>query len=440
MRVLKSMNFGPKGWILLFYTFMAFAAQNAFTGYVQNVLADLYGGGVHVSSIYTAATVTALIVQIILSGFISKIKSIHRISIVLGAIALLGTLGVTYISAGTLWDVCYFLVVFMIAMWALYALQMLIGQWFPTKKGSFMGIATLAFPILNGCMGPFANAVFESGVPNVAKGILPIWIIVFIAYLLGSILLRDFPEQCGAYRDNDKNMTPEKANAMLAADLEAKKTTVWKTGKILTTRDYWFITIPIGGLLMCAVGMMTKTADIIGSFGGEMERFGGFSGIMFLVMIFGIIGSFVIGLIDTAIGTKKAIIISCILMVISGVLGLTGSPAGTFVSILVLAVFMGASSNFAVSVSAQYWRREDFSTIFSTVNPVSCFIQAIGPVVISIILGIIGSKGVFGMIGLIGVLSVILSCLFSPKHIKVVDDKYRKTAGKVLDDELVGRR
>ncbi|MCI8992626.1 MAG: hypothetical protein HFG80_07920 [Eubacterium sp.] len=439
MRVLKSMNFGAKGWILLFYTFMAFAAQIVFTGYVQNVLADLYGGGVHVSSIYTAATIAALAVQIILSGFMAKIKSIHKISIILGAIALAGALGVTFVPAGMMWDVCYFVTVFMVAMWALYSLQMLIGQWFPTKKGTFMGIATLAFPVFNGLMGPFANAVFGGGMPNVAKGMIPIWIIIFIAFLLGSIFLRDFPEQCGALRDNDKTMTPEKANAMLEADLEARKTTVWKTGKILATRDYWLITIPIGALLMCAVGMMTKTADIIGSFGSEMDRFGGFGGIMFLVMVFGIIGSFVIGLIDTAIGTKKAIIISCVLMVVSGILGLSGSPLGTFLSIEVLAVFMGASSNFAVSVAAQYWRREDFSTIFSTINPVSCFIQAIGPVVISIILGIAGSRGVFGMIFAAGIISVVFSLLFSPKHIKSVDDKRRAAAGKALDDELAGR-
>ena len=137
-------------------------------------------------------------------------------------------------------------------------------------------------------------------------------------------------------------------------DIENKKNSLWSTGKTLSTRDFWLISVPCGLMLMAAVGMMHQTSVVIGSFGAEMDKFGGFGGIMFMVMIFGIIGSFVIGLIDTAIGTKKALVLSCVLMVISGALGLTNTASMVVVSIIVLAVFMGASSNFLVSAAAQY--------------------------------------------------------------------------------------
>ena len=38
------------------------------------------------------------------------------------------------------------------------------------------------------------------------------------------------------------------------------------------------------------------------------------AGVMVMVMILGIVGSFIMGLVDTAIGTKKAIVISCVIL------------------------------------------------------------------------------------------------------------------------------
>ena len=39
-----------------------------------------------------------------------------------------------------------------------------------------------------------------------------------------------------------------------------------------------------------------------------------------------------------------------------------------------------------------------------------------------------------------GAVSLVLILLFSVKHVKEVDDKYRAAAGKPLDDELSGRK
>lgn len=51
-----------------------------------------------------------------------------------------------------------------------------------------------------------------------------------------------------------------------------------------------------------------------------------------------------------------------------------------------------------------------------------------------------GYNMIFQVIAIIGVISVILMVLFSSKHVKAKDDKYRQAAGKKLDDALVGRK
>ena len=442
MKTLKSMNFGVFGWILLIYQFIAYVAQTSFAGWPLNFMADMYGGAALVSGLYTAGVIVVLIIQLVMSKFVAKIKSVRKMGCIAGVATVVFSL-IMMVTPPTLlglWLVAYFLVIVCGLTWSLNLVNLLVGQWFPTKKGTFMGIATLAFPIMNGMQGVFAGMLFKNGAPDPFHAFLPFWIIILIGVIIGIFIIRDYPEQLGAYRDNDKSMTPEVAKQMMLQDIENKKTSLWSTGKTLSTRDFWLMSVPCGLMLMAAVGMMHQTSVVIGSFGAEMDKFGGFGGIMFMVMIFGIIGSFVIGLIDTAIGTKKAVVLSCVLMVISGALGLTNTAGMVVVSIIVLAVFMGASSNFLVSAAAQYWRREDFMSVFSCISPIANIFQAVGPMIVAMVFAAKGTTALFTIILVAGIISVIMSAMFSGKHIKAVDDKLRTAAGRPLDDELVGRK
>lgn len=444
MGALKNINFGVRGWILMIYQFLAFVAFTVFTNYPMNMLADFYGGAQTLSKIYTAGAVVAIIFQLILSQFIGKI-SIKKFSSILGVLALVFSLIISVMNPFhcnlAVWQACYFITCFLVPMWATFSVSTLVGQWFPTKKGSFMGIATIAFPIVNGLMGLFAGLVFGGQMPNPKAGFMPFWIICLIGFILGLVFIKDYPEQCGAYRDNNKDMTPEIADAMLKADIENKKKSVWKTAGCLSSRDYWFITIPCGLMLMFSVGTMTQTSAIIGAYGAEMDKFGGFAGVMLLICIFGIIGSIVLGFIDQAIGTKNAMIIATAVMLLSGICGAMGNATATVAALVCLAIFMGASSNFTVSAAAQYWRREDFTSVFSVLNPVANLLSAIGPTVIAMTLfSAAGVTGVFKVIAAAGVIGIVLLLLFSKKNVKKVDDKRREKAGLALDDALVGRK
>ena len=101
---------------------------------------------------------------------------------------------------------------------------------------------------------------------------------------------------------------------------------------------------------------------------------------------------------------------------------------------------MGASSNFTVSAAAQYWRREDFSSVYSCVNPIANILQALGPMVIAMLVSTQGANTAFAVVGVFGVISLILILLFRPERVKALDDRYRQAAGKPLDDVLVGRK
>lgn len=438
----KTINIGFRGWMLIIYQAIAFITFTVFSNWPMNILGDLYGGAQKISTIYTATTLIGIVVQLILSGCMRKIKNVKIMSVLFGAISLILALCIMLIPPAqlVLWQICYGLEVLFVILWCTFSVGILVGQWFPRRKGTIMGIATLAFPITNGLIGVFAGRVFKYGAPDVFGAFLPFFILGVIGLVIGIVFIKDYPEQCGGYRDNDKSFTPEIAKAMMEAEREAKKTSVWTLGNTLKNRDFWFATLPIGAMLLCTVGFMTQTNAIFGVYAAELEPFGGFAGIMLMVCIVGCIGSYAVGLLDTKLGTKKALLIAVVFMIASGAIGMIPNVYCLIISVVFLALFQGASSNFTVSAAAQYWRREDFSSVFSCVNPVANIIQAAGPMIIAMLLYNLGYQMVYAAILVLGIISLLLVLLFSPAHIKKVDDALRTNAGKELDDALVGRK
>lgn len=436
----RSINLGFRGWILVIYQAAGFFAFTAFTSWPQNLLADMYGGQTTVSTIYTVGCLVGIAAQLIISKFIGRFKNVMNFSIILGAISMLLALGVMLIGAehATLWLVVYFLVTAFITTWCTFTIGIVVGQWFPTRKGTVMGIATIAFPLTNALLSNFAAKVYTIGT---FKAFLPYWIVSIVCLILGAVFIKDFPEKCGCYRDNDKSMTPEIAKAMMETDIENKKTSVWTIGKTLKCRDFWFLVLPEGFLLASSVGMMTQLVPILNEHADELASIGGYSTVMIGAAIIACIGSWLLGVIDTKIGTRKAIIIAVIFMIISGILGTFNSIFTLMAAVFALAVYEGAASNFTVSCSAQYWRREDYANVFSVVNPVVNIIQAAGPTIIAVVATFaLGYRGSFLVTGIMGVVGLILILCVSPKHIKETDDKYRTAAGKPLDDALAGRK
>lgn len=440
----KPKGFGTRGIILIIVLFLGFFSFQTFTNYPLNILADLYGGSTTVAMIMSAGTFVGIVIQLILSHFIGRIKSIKKVASIFGVIAIV----CAWIEAAlpfyltSVWYVVYFIVNLTITIYALFFMSIIAGQWFPRRKGTVMGISTIAYPFCNGVIGFFASSVFAGEVPAIFSSFLPFLIAATVGLVLFLALVTDYPEQCGAYRDNDKSFTPEMAKAMLEEEIENKKTTVWTTGHIFACRDFWCIAVTCGLILLAAIGAMTQTSTIIGYFPNL-----NYTVIMMVIAVFGAIGSWLLGVIDTAIGTKNSMMICVILMVVSGICGIAACASGigalVVLSLILLAMFMGASSNYTVSAAVQYWRREDFQGVFACVNPIANIFNALAPTLTAALLfggGGVNVSNVFIMITITGVIGVVLMLLFSAKHVKAVDDKYRTAAGKPLDDALANRK
>ena len=435
----KSIGFGSRGTLLVIYQFLAFAMYCVINNIGQNLYPTLNaakGWNVTlISAIYTVASVVAIILQFVLGKYVANSGHLKGTSIILLSLAAVFTIGMaTLQSSEILWLILWGLAVFTSVVGATFVVSTMVGQWFPRRKGTVMGIATLAFPIINGIALTIFGNMLGSTKGNQLLCWLPWLIMDVVGILICVIFLKEYPEQCGAYPDNDKNMTPEQAHAMLAAQEEAKKKSVWNIKNTFRTPGFWLITIPQGILLLGSVGAMTQVMSILNVYdgfviGGVAPTAKGTITLLIFAAI-GCFGSWLLGVIDTKFGTRVAIIISSALMGLSGILCAFQILPLFFVGFGCLQIFMGASSNFTVSAGAQYWRREDFPSAFSFINPLANLICCFGPFLIA---GLRAATGGFTVvwivIGALGLLSLILTLIFRPKMIIERDKQYRREAG-----------
>ncbi len=428
----KRIGFGFRGSMLLFYQAIAFFLFTVFGSFGQNIQASgnemFYGwSSTRVTAVYTVMCLLSVLIQLVATKKIVKAKSVKWISVIVMALSLVfGFAMATVFVSETVWLLCFGLAVLLSNLGCTLLIGMLMGQWFPRRKGTAMGIATLAFPITGGVfLSLFAVSYFTVGA---FRAYLPFLLVGIIGIVIAIVFITDYPEQCGAYRDNDRDMDPETARRIMEQEIENKKNSVWTVKNVLKCADFWLLTIPSGILLATSVGAATQIVNILSYYPDFYAKYGTLATAM--VTVVACAGSWIIGILDTKLGTKKAMIIASVFAVLTGAIGFIASVPTLLVGFYMLMVFEGAASNFTVSLSAQYWKREDFASVYGVVNPVANIMQAFGPTMI-IMLGItVGYHMTLGVIGVLGVIAVVLLCLVSPKRIEATDRKYRMEAGR----------
>ena len=259
-----------------------------------------------------------------------------------------------------------------------------ISNWFPRKKGLAMGWVTIGSPLSATITVPIMSGILKN------SGLSTIYLvyaaITFILGLAVMIYVRDYPEQAGAYPDNDKNFNTEELENLFKAGLEYQKASPWKPKKLLQTGNMWKIAVSLGIMELLALGIMTNFVPRMMQIGFTEQL------IIPMLAIAGIVamvGSYLCGILDAKVGPKKAIIITFIVGFISLVLNLTGGfvkVAGNdqlatilmFAAQPFLGVMLGGSANYLVSLASTIWGRYDFDMAYRVLKPLVAVIGALG--------------------------------------------------------------
>ena len=410
----QSMNNFGICWGTILYCLLMFFLYVGMINDGTNVLAPAAAAncGVEPGTIITMNGYAGMIAVIgfIIAGQINK-KIGPRLT---SAICLIIS-GVTYIGCGNATSVMFYTVCMTLCATGMMSAGYvaggtLVANWFPKKKGIVMGYTTMghnfasAFyvAIMTGLIATMGSMNKASWLPGVAAIILGI---------VGFIFMRNTPQERGINPDNV-------SDEVYASEYDtAEDDSDWTTIKLLKTKETWFAAIFTGLFQICSVGVMQQLVT------RNIRDFGMTQGaaltLMTIVALIGVFGSWIIGVIDQKIGTKKTMQFFGIWYAAALVINvLAKGQVGLlfYLSILMIGMGIGGSANFTTSLPTSIFGRQGFDKVNSVVFPIQGFVTAWCFVVNGIVTNVIGNLSVAYIIFAVGAVIVSVCVTFVDEY------------------------
>ncbi len=390
-------DFGPKGWIIVLVSIVYFYLSTAVTSDGANTINAVMQQKLGLQSLAPLTlgqTLGGWLTVLTIPVFTAVSKKTGIKNVIIAALAIFAVCTYFIFNASTvgMYQVAVTIACATLVGFAMVGTGQLGANWFPTKKGMYMGIATFGIPIAAASVNLMMSKMMEvMPFENIAYFFI---VVAIIAIILTVVFVKNNPEEAGAFPDNDQTMTKEKA-AEIAAKAEAiKASSPWTTKKVLSFKETWMIAIGWGFLMGGAGGIISQFVAAGISWGHPMSY-----PIMLLTVMFpvGIFFSWFIGYVDTKWGTKAASLTVCAMEIfgacVAGLLGHNGIALA-----LGGGCFMGAMSggnNLTMSVTGTKFGRFDFNNAWSVISVITKVISSSFIVLVSIVAGKIGYTGAY---------------------------------------------
>ena len=413
-------NFGV-GWVVIIYCLLMFFLYVGMCNDGSNITAPnvAYRLGVENGVVMNMNSLAGIVgvVFFIIAGQVN-----HRIGARMTSGICCIISGITYIIACSAPS----LAVYTIAMCFVYGSIMsagyvaggaLVAAWFPKKKGVVMGYTTMGHNFASAFYVQLVAILIAptvAGSENIGQnfpgGIIPIGIAAIVLGILGMIFIRNTPQERGINPDNVSDRVYESEYDTTGTE---DKTGGWTTGRLLMTKELWLAAITTGFFQICSVGVMSQLVIRNTQLGFSQQAA---MNVMTILALGGVVGSWLVGIIDDAIGTKKTMILFGIWYAIALLLNFTAVDSVTplvYVSLFMIAMGIGGSANFTTSLPASIFGRHGFDKVNSVIFPIQGAITALCFAVNGVVQIITGGQIrmaylVFAGVALVNVLLVLL--------------------------------
>lgn len=410
-------NLGVKGWgvtlvCVMFYLFYTF--WNAATNTLLGVFTEMYGWQTTDMSFVVTIAGWISLVAIVLFGFVGKkigAKKVSTIGLVVSALAfaILACMNsFVMFAAGVILFYCS-----MVA-YAIIGVGSLGSNWFPHKKGVFMGMATMGMtlgsavlnPVILGCVPTIGISGFFWGCAAVC---LVLAVIVFA-------FIKNNPEEAGAYPDNDRSISREQLQREFEAAEEYKKNSPWTLGRVLRTPQTWLIGIGWGLPMLVGGGTIALLVPTLASFGHDPMF-----GVMLLSSMWpmGILGHYLIGVIDQKLGTKRATIVVVTVEALTGAMvfffGASDVVCAVAVGLLMFAI--SGNANVCMSMTTTVFGRQDFEIAWSPIQVIYNIFNYAGISVMAVVAATFGQQFIMIAGTVLCIVGLVLIAVTSDKQI-----------------------
>ena len=413
-------NFGV-GWVVIIYCLLMFFLYVGMCNDGSNITAPnvAYRLGVENGVVMNMNSLAGIVgvVFFIIAGQVN-----HRIGARMTSGICCIISGITYIIACSAPS----LAVYTIAMCFVYGSIMsagyvaggaLVAAWFPKKKGVVMGYTTMGHNFASAFyvqLVAILIAPVVAGTENIGEhfpgGIVPIGVAAIVLGILGMIFIRNTPQERGINPDNVSDRVYETEYDTVDP---VEGDGGWTTGALLRIKELWLAAITTGFFQICSVGVMSQlvTRNIQLGFTPQAAM-----NVMTILALGGVVGSWLIGIIDDAIGTKKTMVGFGIWYAIALLVNFGAADSSSplvYISLFMIAMGIGGSANFTTSLPTSIFGRQGFDKVNSVIFPIQGAITALCFLVNGVVQNITGGQIrmaylVFAGVALVNVVLVLL--------------------------------
>lgn len=392
--------------MLLFFFYGSFVTDgiNITAGFLAEKLGVQEGT---VTSMNTIAGVVGFLFFIVLGQVNRRIgpRITAGLCLIIGAIAYAVTGNTTSIIVYTI-AMCFVTGNIMSAVYIAGAT--LTAQWFPKKKGIAMGYTTMGL-----CFSSAFYVVIIArliGKYQLGGGVIPPAAAACVLAVISFLFVRNTPQERGVNPDNVSDEEYQSEYDVKEEDPDGG----WTTGKLLGTKEMWLSAICSAIPTMCTVGVMSRLIPRNMGLGMTLETA---LMIMTALSLLSIPGSFIVGLIDDKIGTKKTMILFCVWYIIALLLNFSDIRPCIYLSLCMFAITTGGGGNFTVSLPASVFGRQGFAKVNSVIFPIQGLITALNYTITGMIQNMTGSvRGSYLVFVGLCVLDIILLMTFDDKR------------------------
>jgi len=304
----------------------------------------------------------------------------------------------------------------------------LVAAWFPKKKGLVMGFTTMghnlssAFyvAILTGLIAAFGG---------ITGGCIPIGVSAILLGIIGFIFIRNTPQERGIYPDNVSREIYE-TEYYTADDDGHEKDGGWTTASLLRTKELWLAAVSTGFFQICSVGVMSQLVTRnIRDFGMTQGRA---LALMTVIALIGVFGSWLIGVIDDTIGTKKTMMFFGLWYAIALAFNFMSDTVGLtfYISIFMIGMGIGGSANFTTSLPTSIFGRQGFDKVNSVIFPIQGFVTAWCFVINGVVTNVIGNlKVAYIIFACVAMVNILLVAVVNEHRFNrdfMVEEKYEE--------------
>lgn len=189
----------------------------------------------------------------------------------------------------------------------------------------------------------------------------------------------------------------------------------WNIGRLLKNKEVWLIALVLGFTMMISTGIMSQIVTRLTdpAIGWSQTKA---TATMTIVAVIGIVGSYLWGLLDQKLSTKKTVAVFMLWYGVAIILNVLPGSVPLYISLFMIGMAIGGNANWPASLVSSVFGYQNFAKVYSVVMPLYSLIRCCSFAVLAFFIARTGSlAGAYILFAVMSFIGVVLTLLINDK-------------------------